>query len=118
MNGVEGNTYRLIIRQNRSDRDDFSIILALAPLDTSQDFRLRRYNGTSHEHTNLIEKDTFRGFHIHTATERYQLLGSREDSYAEPTDRFDDFDGALGCMLRDCGFVAPDDPQLTLFEEV
>jgi hypothetical protein len=29
---------------------------------------LRRCNGKSHEHTNIIESDKFYDFHIHTAT--------------------------------------------------
>jgi hypothetical protein len=52
------------------------------------------------------------------ATQRYQELGMREDAYAEPTDRFPDFSSALQCMLNDCGFDIPEDPQGRLFEEV
>lgn len=74
------------------------------PRDTNQLFRLRRHNGRSHEHTNKIEGDKFYEFHIHIATERYQDLGVREDSYAEPTDRFTDLGGAIDCLLADCGF--------------
>jgi hypothetical protein len=70
-----------------------------------QQFRLRRHNGKSHEHTNPIEKNTFYGFHIHTATERYQQSGYREDTYAEETNRYADYHGAIECMLRDCGFM-------------
>jgi hypothetical protein len=69
-------------------------------------FRLRRYNGSSHRHTNSIESETMDGFHIHTATERYQLLGGYEDHFAEPTDRYGTLDGAIECMLSDCGFDA------------
>ena len=74
-------------------------------------FRLRRNNGRSHEHTNSIEGDTFYDFHIHTATERYQDLGSREDAYAEATDRYSDYAGAVDCMLADAGFDIPFDNQ-------
>jgi len=38
------------------------------------------------------------------ATERYQELGAKEDSYAEPTDRFTDLGGAIDCLLADCSF--------------
>jgi hypothetical protein len=55
---------------------------------------------------------------IHTATERYQDLGMQEDAYAEPSDRFSDLNTAINCMLSDCGFVVPEDPQIKLFEEV
>ena len=112
-----GNEFRLVLRQSSLNPLDFSLILAVCPKDTNQVFRLRRYNGKSHEHTNHIEANTFYDFHIHTATERYQELGTREDAYAEPTNRFSDFHSALRCVLADCRFEVPEDPQRTLFEE-
>jgi hypothetical protein len=63
---------------------------------------------------NIIEK-TFYDFHIHQATTRYQESGSNEDSYAEPTDLFSDFNQALSCMLKDCGIQVPVEPQGRLF---
>lgn len=51
------------------------------------------------------------------ATERYQELGMREDSYAEATDRFGDSDSALRCLVDDCGFDRPPDPNLRLFDQ-
>ena len=95
---------------------DFSIILAVCPVDSNQVFRLRRHNGKSHEHTNQIERSEFYDFHIHMATERYQYLGMREDAYAEPTDRYGDFEAALQCLLTDCGFEFPATPQQSLFD--
>lgn len=115
--GENGNLYRLVLRQSNFNMLDFSIILAANPLDTNQLFRLRRYNGKSHEHTNQIEGDAFYDFHIHHATERYQESGSREDAFAEVTDRYADFHAALHCMLEDCGFDLPQDSQLDWFEE-
>ena len=52
---------------------------------------------------------------IHTATERYQEVGSREDAYAEATDRYSDLAGAVDCMLEDVGFCAPISDQLSFF---
>ena len=92
---------------------DFSAILAVHIPQSNRLFRLRRYNGKSHEHTNSIEGDTFYGYHIHTATERYQEIGAREDAYAEVTDRYNDLDGALDCLLHDAGFDVPPDEQLS-----
>ena len=103
--GSEGNSFLLKFRQNEINVLDFSIILLFMPKDSNQYIRLRRYNGKSHEHTNRIEGDTFFGFHIHTATERYQNLGLDEDAYAEPTDRYASFSGVTDCMIKDCGFV-------------
>lgn len=110
-----GTQYRLILRQSNFNALDFSIILAVNPSDSNQLFRLRRYNGKSHEHTNQIEGDTFYDFHIHHATERYQESGSREDAFAEVTDRYGDFHAALRCMLKDCGFETHQDAQQNLF---
>jgi len=117
IDGVDGNRFRLILRQNDINVFDFSIILAVEVPNTNQLFRLRRYNGKSHEHTNHIEGNTFYDFHIHMATERYQELGTREDVYAEATDRFGDFQGALRCLIHDGSFDVPDDPQGSLFED-
>jgi len=112
-----GTVFRLIIRQNSKNRDDFSVILACLPPSSSAFFRLRRYNGKSHEHTNKLEQERFYDFHIHTATERYQEEGQREDGYAEPTDRYHDLEGAIDCMIADCAFQkeAPETGQTYLF---
>jgi hypothetical protein len=116
--GENGNLFRLILRQSSFNMMDFSVILAYCPAQSNQIFRLRRYNGKSHEHTNFIESNTFYDFHIHMATERYQELGSREDAYAEPAQRFFDLHSAINCMISDCVLDLPEDPQLKLFEEV
>ncbi|MCY3723620.1 MAG: class I SAM-dependent DNA methyltransferase [Candidatus Poribacteria bacterium] len=80
-------------------------------------FRLRRYNGSNHEHINPIENEVVTGFHIHTATEKYQVNGTREEDYAEPTQRYTDVNGALKCLLADANFEDPNALQNTLFEE-
>ena len=115
--GAQGSEFRLILRQSLFNALDFSVILAYRPPGTNQLFRLRRYNGKSHEHTNVLEGQTFYDFHVHVATERYQESGLREDAFAEPTDRFADFQGAIRCLLTECGFEVPPDPQGKLFGE-
>jgi len=116
--GANGNEFRLILRQSNYNPLDFSIILAYCHPKINQLFRLRRYNGKSHEHTNIIEANKFYNFHIHTATERYQELGVREDSYAEQSNRYSDFNSAITCMVADCGFKIPKNAQQNLFEEI
>ncbi len=116
--GADGGEYRLILRQSIFNALDFSIVLAYRPPKSNQLFGLQRYNGKSHEHTNAIEGETFYDFHIHQATERYQEIGANEDTYAKPTNRFADFQQAITCMLKDCGFEMPLDAQGSLFEEV
>lgn len=115
INGEGGNMFRLILRQSSINVLDFSIILAVYPTATTKQFRLKRYNGKSHEHTNHIEEEKFYAFHVHTATERYQELGSDEDAFAVASKEYSDFHGALKCMVKDCGFVVPEDKQKTLF---
>jgi len=75
----------------------------------------------SHAHTNRIETDQFRGFHIHMATERYQEIGAREDAYAEPTDRYSDMWGAFKCLLLDMNltYIArPSEPDFLVDDHV
>ena len=113
--GDDGSNFRLILRQNQISPLDFSVILAVRIPQSNQIFRLRRYNGKSHEHTNHIEDVTFYDFHIHSATTRYQELGAREDAFAEPTERYADFRGALNCLIDDANFVIPPKSQTELF---
>lgn len=113
--GDSGTQYRLILRQSDFNTLDFSVILAVNPSDSTHLFRLRRYNGKHGEHTNKIEGDSFYDFHIHQATERYQESGMDEDAFAEPTDRYGDYNAAVRCMFEDCGFETPQDPQTSLF---
>lgn len=107
----------MIFRQNSSNPPDFSIILAVRPPRSNQFFRLRRYNGKSHEHTNHIEGESFYDFHVHLATERYQDLGTREDAYAEPTERYSDFRGAVQCLIDDVNLEISPETQSDLFGE-
>jgi hypothetical protein len=107
LTGSANSNFQLILRESDINPLDFSIILGYYPPGSSTLFRLRRYNGKSHEHTNIIEGVTFYDFHVHTATERYQASGLREDAFAEPTNRFQDFPTALQCMLQECGFTMP-----------
>ncbi len=110
-----GNEFFLITRQSQQRPHDFSLILAVRVPKSNQFFRLRRYNGESHHHTNRIEKQTFYGFHIHTATARYQERGGKEDTYAEETDRYSDFDGALNCLIHDTNLIVPLEAQRDIF---
>ena len=114
VSGVGGSDFQLIIRQSLFNPLDFSVILGYLVPETNVLFRLRRYHGRSHEHTNRIEGNTFYDFHIHTATERYQTAGFEEDHYAESSGRFADLSGAIQCMLQDCAFEIPSGTQGSL----
>lgn len=113
--GVDGSEFVVVFRQSSHNRLDFSVILGYRIPNTNHVFRLRRYNGKSHEHTNRLERETFYDFHIHTATERYQDSGFREDAFARPTDTYADFDGAVETLIAECGFERPLEDQMRLF---
>ena len=117
--GNHGNDFRIILRQSIHNPFDFSAILAVEVPGTNRIFRLRRYNGRTHPHTNRLEQQTILyEFHIHRATARYQELGVDEEEFAEATDRFSTLDGALHCMFEDCGFILPEGAQMRLFKEM
>jgi hypothetical protein len=109
--GTAGSQFRVVVRQSASNPLNFSVILTYLPPGTNVYFRLRRYNGNNHEHTNRLEgsRISFR-FHVHQATERYQAAGSKEDAFAEETARYFDLSSAVGCLLAECGFVLPPPP--------
>ena len=105
--GSGGHQFRIILRQSALNPLDFSVILAYLPHNTNELFLLRRYNGRSHEHTNSIEGHTFYAFHIHQATERYQDLGAKEATYAEPCTTYATIEEAAASMFGECGFIIP-----------
>ena len=103
--GDNGERFFIRLRQNSLNVLDFSVILAFAMPGQSRLFRLRRLNGSSHPHTNPIERNRLVGFHRHMATERYQLLGMHEETYAEAATDYADIWGALSQMLVECHIV-------------
>ena len=113
IDGVDGSKFRIIIRQSSSDSFDFSAILGYQVPKTNILFRLRRYNGRSHEHTNKLENRKFFDFHIHQATLRYQQSGLREDEFAEVTSKYVDLHGAIQCLVNECSFILPPNNQLS-----
>jgi len=63
--GTNGGLFVLMMRKSDFNEFDFSVILGVNAKDSNQIFRLKRYNGKSHEHTNRIERNTFYDYHIH-----------------------------------------------------
>ena len=113
--GADGDDFCILVRETKFNPLDFSVILCYLPKGTNARFRLRRYNGKSHQHSNLIEREEFYDFHIHYATQRYQEMECREDAYAQRTDRYSDIPTAFKCLLHDCAFELPEDKQKALF---
>lgn len=117
--GDKGNLYKIILRVSATNPLAFSIVLSLVVPLTNLVFRLRRYDGKYHEHTNKIEKNKFYDFHIHYATERYQnLSGADYVGYAEIDHRYADYYEAMKCLFDDCGFIYPPSAERNLFDGV
>jgi hypothetical protein len=110
---ASGNEFVIAVRQSMVNTLDFSAILGYKTPGYNTVFRLRRYNG-KHVHTNAIEGIMLNDFHFHTATERYQRRGAKEDSFAEVTSRHWNLDSAVRCLLEDCGFNPPPPAAQTL----
>jgi hypothetical protein len=110
--------FTVIIRESIINPQSFSVILAFSR-PSGEFFRLRRYNGRHGEHVNHLERQVVNGFHIHQATERYQIAGYREDAFAVTSTEFFDTASALRLMFSQCCFKMPEQanqaegPQLT-----
>ena len=114
--GEVGDEFRIIVRLSNKNLFNFSIILSFKDAN-GDEHRLLRYNGKhSSEHTNKWEKREggenvkFRNsFHVHRATERYQLAGFKIDGYAEVTTEYGSFESALQTFVNGNGFRTQSD---------
>ena len=102
----QGNKFRIMLSPKNNPRR-FSVILQVYPFNDDRDFRLRRYNGEQISHKNERGDKPITGFHIHYATEKYQLKNKDEDHFAKPTNRYTDIHGALDCLIEDGNFQEP-----------
>ena len=93
----DGTRYRVYLRQNLDDERDFSCGLALVQKRGKQ-LSLIRYNGSSHRHGSISYS-----CHIHRATAEAFIAGKKIDSHAEETARYKTLEGALACLINDCG---------------
>lgn len=114
LEGESGNRFRLILRQGKVDRLDFSVILAVQHPQTNRQFRLLRYDGSARPHRNAIEGNRIATFHIHRATERYQLRRGEPDDFAEATERYDTAESALRCLINDANIEIPSNVRIRL----
>lgn len=93
----DGAVYQIYQRQNLDDDLDFSCGLALVRRG-GKPLSLVRYNGGSHVHGEIRY-----ACHIHLATAEALVAGKKVDCYAEGTDRYRTVEGALACLIEDCG---------------
>jgi len=112
--GVE--RFRLFVRQNKTVTDDFSCGLQWLPAG-GESLILARYNGSSHEHPNHLEKAVIAfECHIHRTTERYIQSNLKPEGFAEQTNAYSTCAGALHQLVADCNITGvetkPDHPEL------
>ena len=104
--GIDGSRFKVKIRQSSKNLFDFSVILSYYIPETNRFYNLRRYNGSSHRHTNKIEGNVIEyKFHTHVATERYLRRGFRIEGYATETDRYHTIEECLIVFLKDCKII-------------
>ena len=121
--GAASHEFAVLTRLLPADPLNFSAILRFDDTDGAQ-YNLIRCNGIHGQHTNDIEKEQglepavfVDEFHVHWATERYQVRGFRIEKYGEPTDEYHDFWGAVAHLLRLGSFDIPPEAQ-TRFEDL
>ena len=112
----DGQSFTLYTRQNNKMEEDFSCGL-LWYMPSGDVLTLVRYNGSSHPHTNRLEKSELDfSCHIHRATEKYIMAGKKAEGFAEPTNRYSTLAGALHCLVTDCNIsgllTQPEQPRL------
>lgn len=103
--GDQGELFEIRLRKSTIDPMDFSVILRYYHEPEQKWKILSRYNGKSHPHSNPLERErSFRDYHIHKATERYQESGYRIEHYAERTTKYNSFEEAIFEFLKDYNF--------------
>jgi hypothetical protein len=116
--GAAGHKFEITVRLSEHEHNphDFSVLVRYHPVGT-RPVLLLRCNGWHAPHDNQIEKRERHGirkipantFHVHRLTERYQRFG-KPDGYAEPTDEYGGFQGAVEFVCENFGFYLEDDP--------
>lgn len=93
----------MFVRQNKTVTDDFSCGIQWLPAG-GESLILARYNGSSHEHPNHLEKTmiTFE-CDIHRTTERYIQSNLKPEGFAEQTNAYSTCAGALHQLVTDSG---------------
>jgi hypothetical protein len=126
VNAVDNGTwqFRVFLRKNLKFTENFSVGLEfLAPVGDT--ICLVRFNG-DHEHRNQVkDKASFRGFHIHEATEEALSQGIKAENFASLTTAYTTFEGAVPIFWKHVNIQTPlldvlpqweTVPQLRLFE--
>lgn len=117
---VDGqHEFALYTRQSTRLKASFSAGIRWLPRG-EEGVMLVRCNGSSHEHTNAMEREVIAfQCHVHVATERYLSASKRDEGYAVSTSAYNDLPGALLHLIDMCnimGFNEDAGPQLDMFD--
>ncbi len=121
-----GRSYTIIATRRDPVRRPRGFSIKLNYVYFGKPINLIRCNGWHAPHQNFLENETLPKniFHVHYATERYQLSGVEccAEQYAKATDHFTSFEGAIEYTASPSfGFVLTDDDygtRLPLFEDL
>lgn len=108
----ESVRFSIYLRQNVLDERNYSCGILYCPRPGT-DLTLARYNGSNHIHREIEYRS-----HIHRTTARAIAAGKTPESEAAETDRYDNLEGALRCLVEDFqieGLNLPIDNQASLF---
>ena len=114
----EGDTFIAYMRQNKVLDDDFSCGIAWKAPDGEQ-ITIARYNGSSHDHTNKSDGQTFvQKCHIHQATVMAVQRGWSVENYAVLAESYTCLDEAKLLLASDyvISGLVPDINQLALWD--
>jgi hypothetical protein len=113
----EGDTFIAYMRQNKILDDDFSCGIVWKSPDGEQ-ITIARYNGSSHNHTNKSDGETFvQQCHIHQATVMAVQRGWSVENYAVLAESYTCLDEAKLLLASDyvISGLVPDTNQLPLW---
>lgn len=106
---IDGTDREFLIYKRQNLRsgveDDFSCGFAWIA-SNGELLTLKRYNGSSHAHSNIIEKEKL-GYvcHVHIATERYIKANRKPEGFAVVTNSYNSVNGAMHCLVKDCNIT-------------
>jgi len=110
--------FKLFVRQNKTITEAFSCGLVWLPAG-GESLILARYNGSSHEHPNRLEKTKIGlACHVDRVTERYIQANLKAEGFATESKEYQTCNGALHKLVADCNITGietvADYPELRL----
>jgi hypothetical protein len=116
--GDKGHKFILAAHKHVDNPKSFSVMLRYMDEKQNKQYILMRCNGSSHRHTNTIEKETTSGCHIHVATKRYFDMGDVTSGFAYATEEYSSYSGAMDTLIKLCNFQVGETKRLDDYWEM